>query len=588
MKKIGVFIGVIITFIMSVMINVYAQNTERIWMAGDEAFQDYDDDDYIEGQIGDLTFTNGVVMMSSVKMYKGDKLTRFFKLPNFGSTAAGSIKFDVEGDSDIYIIGNSNSNGEARDVVLYSTAEKKELYATINGPEGYKIEYRGGAGSIYLYAKKMPVRVYGIAVRKYPYSESFTSDGCLSTAIEAYGSDRSFTSDKAISNIKIYAAEGKSVSIVNSFVRNVYGQSYVRSVDLEGSGTSTYRTLGVPVAAGKDIYITARSNSSDPRELIVTNKYYETICDNITVTNELVTYKIEYNGSGDEIMFRSLDGGIRIYQIEQDQRNSLICYDKEWNITSNNNFSVQTITDSTIDGLRIVSGDRMNTEIIEENAGHFSKAIKLCSHLYNNQGKLIFNMPNSNGSDNTKKPRTISVYAKAASAKMTLVLANEYGLVYGSSPMETSLKGYTFDYNGSGEKLILYATTYQNTSSVNIYELSTSEWTNYIKPAARTISVTNGQTYPIYFMVSDNPQTDKYTYTISYDNSKLSVLEIGLTDGINYYGSNDIDILYKTGGTIKFKINRTDINWSGILNVVSFKAKAGGDALISFSADIDV
>lgn len=592
MKKLLTFLFILLCGLFSIAVNVGAQTNDKIWLAGDTVF-----DGFTESQgtttVGELTFTSGVRKDASVKMYKGERLYNYFKLPDNGNTTNGSIKFNVSGKCDIYIIGNSNANGVPREVVAYSTATNQEQYVTVDGPAGYKIEYRGGAGSIYLYAKERPIRVYGIAVRYYPYSYSYDDDGSFMSAIEDYTTNCNITKNIELSSVKIYATESEYVSVVNMETTNQYGQRYYRAIDLKGLGTNTYRSIGYPVKANYDIYITAKSpNASANRELIVTNKYYETICDNITITPEVTTYKIEYYGSGDEVLFRSADSGIRIYEIEVVPRESLMCYDKSWNFSTNDNFVPQQISATkVIDDLRILGTSQRASEILAVSKDNYTKAVRLGVNQ-RSLGEVRFNVPNSSEENGLCGKRTIRIYASApenVQHTTTLVLSNRQGLIYGSQKMQEGKTYYGFEYSGKGEMLCLYAVSDRSyTSYIDIYELSTSYHTNVLPTVSRTIQAVNGQNIQLYFSTSYNPQTNGYTYTITYDNSKLSVVNIGLSDGVTNYGDNGIEVISNSNGVIKFRTNRKDVNWSGIFTSIIFRGLSNSDTTITFSGDLNV
>ena len=142
-------------------------------------------------------------------------------------------------------------------------------------------------------------------------------------------------------------------------------------------------------------------------------------------------------------------------------------------------------------------------------------------------GELRFDMPDSSGVDGLRRKRTILVSAAPAEdpSTVTLVLANRQGLIYGSEKMQEGKLKYSFEYSGKGEVLCIYAvTTVAATSYIDIYALSTAYYqgyTNVISPVSKTIQAVNGQNIQLYFATIDNPQTNGYTYTITYDSSKL-------------------------------------------------------------------
>lgn len=105
--------------------------------------------------------------------------------------------------------------------------------------------------------------------------------------------------------------------------------------------------------------------------------------------------------------------------------------------------------------------------------------------------------------------------------------------------------------------------------------------------------VTAGNKYTFYLTVFNIISKSDYTYEVKYDPEILQVSEIGLGgksnlhQNLNIKYSDDIKIISNDNKTLKFKVNSTGRDWSGILTSVTFKAIKTGETLISFGGNAD-
>ncbi len=588
------FVTLLVVLVMISLVylsNVFAADdvNKKLWMAGDSVF-DAPREALMSGTINGLTFNQGVRRSDSYKMYKGDKLFNYFYMPNFGSTTAGSIKFDVYGDSDIYIIGNSNSNGEERELAIYSTATQKEECIKINGPDGYKYEYKGGAGSIYVYAKSMPIRIYGLGFKKSGYRDNTYSsvNKSFQDALKHYSISTPINSSEIVDGFAFFADDTNTMHIESNGVKDYSYKKYGNVLKMEGTGyNNRYRCVGVFPDYNYDIYITARSESpAENRSLVITNEFYETICDNIIVTNETKTYKVEYKGYDDCLFIKSFDNNIGIYNITLLRRGNDISNDNVWNFGTNTSFENQTITAyKCINELNIYPNLRSVT-ISDCNYNGYYKVLSLPAlDSFNRTSLLEFSIPDSSGQEGQTASRKVVIEASVNNNDIKLILANKAGYVYGVQQMNSSQSTYVFDYNGSGETLCLYGITATGESKVDIYRIKTNADMDVVDGGVKSIDVKRGTNYPLYFMAEDIKKVDNYTYEVKYDSKMLEVVNIGFSDGTYVYGDNGIKIISNNNGLLKFTSTRDDTYWSGLFTVIDFKAKADGSTSLYFLAD---
>lgn len=105
----------------------------------------------------------------------------------------------------------------------------------------------------------------------------------------------------------------------------------------------------------------------------------------------------------------------------------------------------------------------------------------------------------------------------------------------------------------------------------------------------KTESIVANKVYEYMLTVSNIPYVGDSTYVVNYDPAKLQLTAVGINvkgrTGNNVVKDNDIEIISNSNGVLKFKVNRNDKNWSGVLTAVTFKGKANGSATVSFNVE---
>lgn len=591
-NKIKKFLVIELLILILCMINcVFADGSmnKKVWMAGDTVFEPTSGTS-MAGTIDGLTFNSGVVRYGSKKTYKGETLYNYFYMPNFGSTTYGSIKFDVNGDSDIYIIANSNSNGEERELGIYSTATQQEECIKINEPNGYKYEYKGGAGSIYVYAKAMPIRIYGLGFKKANYRDN-TYSSIDSNFQDILANHSSSIINNEISNGIAFFADGTNNMRIeaNATKDNSY-KKYSHVLKMDGTGyIGKYRCVGIYPSAECDIYITARSEKQgENRRLAITNEFYETICDDIVVTSELKTYRIKYKGYDDCLFIKSLDNSIGIFNIQLIPKTNSNQKNCVWNFGTDGSFENQTITATkNIKGLTIYP-NISSISISDLRYSDYYKALILPTlDTFNRTSNLSFFVPNSRTEDGNSSIRKIEVKARTDSSDVSLFLVNEAGYIYGVQQMIPSNDTYVFDYDGLGEKVYLYGISSTINNDIKIYRIITDTNEQLVNGSFKILKVAKDITYPLYLTVNNIKQVDTYTYEVKYDANMLEVVNVGFTEGSYDYGNNGINIVSNSNGLLKFTISSKGEDWSGLFTIINVKAKGDGYTNLYFNTDME-
>ena len=93
-----------------------------------------------------------------------------------------------------------------------------------------------------------------------------------------------------------------------------------------------------------------------------------------------------------------------------------------------------------------------------------------------------------------------------------------------------------------------------------------------------------------YVLTSEGNQFMKAViYTITYDASKIKINSIcnegKEKESFGIIVDKDINIISNSNGVLKFKVNKSDKNWSGILANLNFTALTDGETTIKFNAE---
>lgn len=574
------------------IIKVHVDSPNRQWTFDDAAFKSVQNSSVTTStQIDGLTANKGIRFTNSLRLITGVKLNNYAELNKSSDYKTNSLKFYVNGTSKIYLIGKSNNETSTRRIAVYSEATKKTEYVNVDEARGYCYTYKGGAGYIYIYSPDNTIRLYSLAVEDFDEEEEIDTiykkwdfsalykdmintetRGTINTNVEHDG-------------IYLYGTQTKPMEVISNESTSKNGYRYSYGVNLNGSGTDTYRTIGFDVGVYADIYITARSSGTDNRQLYVTNKYY---CDlesdmegnTITVTPDIDTYKIQYYGSGERIFIRSADDDIRIITIVVKYREGGSADEHPFEPDNISELTVgSSITDKTVNGYQITGVNRRYPTVIASNVGEYTKAVRLISgEHFNKTSKIAFDVGTSDGSKNYYPNRKIRVKAKANATQnvnLRLVLGNEYGLVVDSKPMTNELTEYVFDYKGNKDRLYLFVFGGYSQDTADIYSISKTDVNYYTDE--KTITVTRDQNGEGRCILSvDNvPDLSQYVYKLNYNKNELQYVgcEKITGTGSDSLALNNFSVINSSSGYVTFSAaySTEKYNWSGIIGNVKFK-----------------
>lgn len=599
MKKIIFILVVAITVVVGTVAVMAGTGNERRWYFTEDKFDALYNILSENVTIDGLTIGKGMDINTFEHEIRNIKFYKSVYTPEGGDTSNGYIKFYVNGNTDIHILGSSKVANYSRKLTIYSTADNNIATISMLEANDYKYEYRGSAGYVYLYTSGGGVRIYGITAKEYvadeytPMGENEKKEWNFNNYKSLMGN---ITQSLNLDGLKIKATLAKPTEISSSVGYNEYGNLKPVCFNFSGTGMYDSRNISFPVPRNSDIYITARSgDGKSERPLIISNVYFGTPNINIKKLelddkneNELFinvngnqnTYKISYFGSGEDFMLYSYDSGIKIYDIKVVPRINKLTEDKSWII---NNYPVGRFENDNIDGL-----ETYNINIENCNIGGYSKRIIVKSDTYGIGGSVKFKISDSSGERGSYVKRTISITANTELAGTKLILVNSEDYVIGSVDLSADIKEYKFDYNGPYDEICCYTYYSHNTYKSNSYIYSINNGTLAEKnpnDAQRTINVIEGQSYQYYF-TAENVAANIYKYKITFNPNALSVKYIGYGDGSNNFSTKGIEIISNANGEIVFTIDKTYTKWSGITASVIFQAKSTGSTTINYIADV--
>lgn len=128
------------------------------------------------------------------------------------------------------------------------------------------------------------------------------------------------TSSKTVNGLTLVATSSKTMNVKAEKV-TVSGTTYTHCLALGGTGTTSYRSVKVPVTGNSTIKVTLRSSGSSSRNLVVANSSGKKL-GTITAKSTASTGTYNYTGSSGYIYLYSSNSGINIYKIQVDSNNS--------------------------------------------------------------------------------------------------------------------------------------------------------------------------------------------------------------------------------------------------------------------------
>lgn len=584
----------------------FVKENESEWLFGDGNLK-FSGSIKTEKSVDGLTLMPGIYIDVSMRReFNGRFYSGYAYFPKDGTKDNGSVKFNVSGDSEIFILGRSNDDSVTRHYVLYDEKTGKSQTLAANEVGTYKFKYTGTSTTLCLYAKDGAMRAYAIYVHKYDSKEH--------TALSE-GQKYEWDFDSSIfGNTKFDINKNVSYKNMNLFADETYVMKYNPSInyndatarstgaiDLIGECKSGSRQIDFPVFPNSDVYITARtSNSVSKRKLIVTTNYSEYLKDedgkslDILVSPTVTTQRIKYDGDGGRMCLRSFDSGIRIYKITVVPRLNNYIENKSWNFSNNTNFVAHTVSGTeVIDNLELTSIPHYSVVVKNINSDLYSKALGLRGSYFNHGGTIAFNISDSRGFDKTRCARKITITANSENTNSSLFIANASGYLIGKFSLNKEIQEYTFDYTGPYDKLYVY-TDDTSSDGVNIYKIEIENGNTLIPDATKQISVEQNKFYKYFYTIENVTNVKDFAYTIYYDNNVIDITKLFDEDQGAYnisvpvlQNNGAITILENKDGVLRFKVNKDIKNWSGIIASIECKAKQTATTSIKLKAVMD-
>lgn len=573
------------------IIKVHVEGTDRQWKFDDNEFDQVKNSTAEDKNIKGLNINGNIGFYNSNKRIKGTTFYNYALMTKTNDYKNKSLSFYVNGSSKIYVIGKSNSENITRRIAVYSDNTKETGYINISSPNGYSYSYDGEAGYIYLYSVDDNIRIYSVAVEGYDEDDWYPLDdgdqkewdfSDLYTNVTSTTGLARITENIECNGMYLYADTNNYMIAIHNESTSGNGYRYHYGLDLEGSGSDSYRTIAFDVNPESDLYITARTSGSASGELYLTNRYG---CDldtdinkeSLTISSDIVTYKVHYNGYGERVYLRSKDNGIRIINIVVDSFNEYGADEHSLDPSNIDDLTIgSTITNKTIDDYNILGIEGKPAQITASTEAGYTKAIRLMSAEYFERcGRISFNIGDSSGTNNSNPARKIRVKAKSTANGALLILADKYGYVIGSKALSTNLNEYVFDYSGDKSKLYLFTYNRGSQSFTDIYNISKTDINYYTEDKTITLSMDDNDQGNCILSVNNIPDLSRYTFKILYDKTELSYAGFDTTEKLNNAAivSDSAYVSNNTYGQSYVSIRFSDAdktNWSGILGTVKF------------------
>lgn len=508
-------------------------------------FDDYDG--FLNGAaIDGLTISSKVTRGKTVHNLKGEYYRNYISFENDGNTSFSAVQFGMEDGYTVYVVADTlNSNP-----CLLWVGDK---YRVISKGEtkAYKFECSSGVESIFIepseaFEKIAQIRIYAIyVVPNNEYEVLEAGEGRYYRFDEFDFESTTITESIETDGLTVLANEDYSVSVDTGVADSEAGIRYHKSVDLDGAGNNSGRSISFTAEPMSDIYITARSSDgASQRTLYVTNKYsedfyYEGENLDIAVDGTVRCYKITYTGEGEELYIRSKSSGIRIYDIRivgHEESHSVVM-GKSWNFSTNSAFTPCTITDETeIDGLKIYGSAAQKSYVSTVNESGYTKAVDLTEGTEVIESKIGFEIGDSSGIDKERKNKAILITARSndGASPTAVYIIDKYGMLVGSFTANRTPVTYTIPYDGYNSELYLYT----KNQPLRIYK----------------IEITTYEGYDVVWNASDM-ETGVFT---EYNGlSSISGSDLTVTENSRFYDGTTYQKTIKTNGSFS--------NWSNYI-----------------------
>lgn len=261
---------------------------------------------------------------------------------------------------------------------------------------------------------------------------------------------------------------------------------------------------------------------------------------------------------------------------------------KVWNVSD-----MPTGKHANYDGLEFI-GDLAHANQLEIGSSNkkygdlsFTKRIKTGGEGTNGFGHYLYNR---SVKININSPCYMTIYMTSSSSNAVnpkAVLACEEGVVKEMPLSNGDLRKYVVKIEGPDSYYL-----YGKSNSLGVYyiELSNTLMGDLqTSSVSKTVSVATGQSYEYALTVGKGRYPGVMTYVVTYDAGKLKPTAIGLWakagSGNTINTDENISIISNSGGVLKFTVDTTDENWSGVLTKVKFAGIGNGNVNIGFGIE---
>lgn len=412
-------------------------------------------------------------MLSTDKEINGINYSNLLSTLGAGTTTYRCLKFNVKGDSDIFITARSNGNSSSPLRTLKITNSSGSLIE--NGELKYDslgdvkhVRYQGSAQSLCIFTSDS-IGLYNITVvdRRYLNTTKINKTWNFSSSI--FNNLNLIQTKTKIDNLNLFP----NINF-KSNPKYLNGYNYTRCLQLTGKGSNANNNVSFHIPGNSQIYVTAKSNEDNVVRTLQIIDEFGQIVGEMLVNGDLKTEEFSYYGGSANLFIRSTDSSILIYSIGLKSISDSEHYElnNTWNFSEGSFANLTSITSSTT----------LNNLTIYPTMIAYSSPITVNHKLYSKYFKLNAQGTNSNNSfkfdvtDNSY----INVVAKAASQNSKdLILIDEFGILIDSVAINQSPNIYAFEYHGSANTLYLRS----NMGDVHIYSIDVS---NNIQHEKRT------------------------------------------------------------------------------------------------------
>lgn len=268
------------------------------------------------GSISDETTVNGLTLKpdagnmevknGSTTINNRDEYTHYLSL-------GGSVEFDVDGDTDIYITACSNSGEEPLTVISGDDTVLSGGSLTYTTEANVQVvRYEGDAQRIKITGDG--IRLINITIRSDADTEISYDASIWNFSSDNFADVGEVSSEVNIDGLTLYP----DVEIVD---RNetLEGNNYTRYLDLKGKGGKEEREVSFPVNGKTKITVSARAVTETRTLQVIDN--FGCVIGEMDVDSTLKTETFEYEGNPADLYIRSKKSGIRVYTIETEKAN---------------------------------------------------------------------------------------------------------------------------------------------------------------------------------------------------------------------------------------------------------------------------